>query len=116
MNATNKRTSLNEDEKRAVDAVLKSVSASFSVDSFILFGSKARCDANAESDVDLLIVTRRELDYKEMHRITNFVLQANLEYNTSITGVVVSKKEWESELWSILPFRINVMREGVNLV
>ncbi len=55
------KSSLTENEKKTLESVKKNVSAVFDVESFMFFGSKARGNAHPDSDVDLLVVTRKEL-------------------------------------------------------
>lgn len=112
-NNKNNRPALTANERKAIEAVKKSVSAVFEVERFMLFGSKARGDAAPDSDVDLLIITGRDLIRNEKHKISSLVLKANLEYETNISMVVVDKETWESELWSCVPLRQNVEEEGI---
>ena len=81
----------------------------------ILYGSRARGDAEEESDYDLIILTDKEvtLDREDEYRKQLFPLQ--LETGTVLTILLVSRKQWDSPLFNAMPFYRNVKREGVYL-
>jgi predicted nucleotidyltransferase len=85
----------------------------FDIRQYILFGSKARGDASPDSDIDLLIVTGRELEHGERHMISHVLTDINLEYDTLFSFIAVEEKEWNGKLYSFLPIHINVEREGI---
>ncbi len=81
------------------------------LDAIILFGSRARGDAQAESDIDVLIVVRGEFDYGDLIRRTSASIAAlSLENDVVISRAFVSKDQFERER---SPFLLNVRREGV---
>lgn len=78
------------------------------------FGSWARGDANAQSDVDLLIVLD-EVDgsyYREIDRIADATFELGLDAGRSISGVPASEQEFEH---SGEPLFSTVRREGVRV-
>lgn len=81
----------------------------------ILYGSRARGDAEEESDYDLIILTNREatLEREDEYRKQLFPLQ--LETGAVFTVLLVERKEWDSPLFNAMPFYRNVKREGVYL-
>ena len=83
--------------------------------SVIVFGSVARGEATADSDLDLLAVTSRELSYAEETAAYDAVYRTNLQYDTNISIVVVDAARWESPLWSKLPLYQAVQQEGMLL-
>lgn len=62
-----------------------------------LFGSYARNEADAESDVDVLIVLGEYSRYgAEVDRVSEAVSQLSLEHGVTITVVFVRESQWAS--------------------
>ncbi len=80
-------------------------------DSIVLFGSRARGDAQPDSDIDVLIVMRGEFDYDDLLQRTSPGLAAlSLKNDVVISRVFVSREQYDR---SHSPFILNVRREGV---
>jgi len=76
-----------------------------------LYGSHARGEATAGSDIDVLIIIRDDFDYGEMlHRTINLVADLSLEHDVVISRAFISKERFENEM---SPFLMNVRREAV---
>lgn len=79
----------------------------------LLFGSRARGDADEDSDVDVLVVLTGEVDaMTEIHRTGGIVAGLCLRHNLVISCVFVSLRRYEIEQ---TPLLMNVRREGVAL-
>lgn len=75
----------------------------------ILYGSKARGDAEPESDIDLLVATSDE--YERVKKICY-----DFEYdNLIIAPMVFARGDWEYYQRLKLPFYVNVRRDGIEL-
>jgi len=81
----------------------------------ILYGSRARGDAEPESDYDLLIVTDGEssLEREDFFRRSLFPIE--LESEVVITVTLIDRTAWNSALYDAMPFYRNVRRDGVLL-
>ncbi|MDR1879321.1 MAG: nucleotidyltransferase domain-containing protein [Tannerellaceae bacterium] len=81
----------------------------------ILFGSEARNDTNADSDIDLLILLDGDsLTWKERAAIMDPLFFLELELGIMISPIIHTRKEWYNPPFKT-PFYINVMNEGIRL-
>ena len=76
-----------------------------------VFGSYARDEENAESDVDLLIVLDDVEDYsKEISATSELISELSLKYDLSLSRVFASEEDWRE---NHTLFFNNVRREAV---
>jgi predicted nucleotidyltransferase len=106
---------LSESEKDALIKLMSDLRASWPGAKFKLFGSKAKGLADEESDLDLLIVLPGDVSEDERRQIIHEVFDINLTFETNISTLIVSKKEWESDIFSLLPIHSFIEEEGVPL-
>ncbi|MFH1148794.1 MAG: nucleotidyltransferase domain-containing protein [Pseudomonadota bacterium] len=85
------------------------------IDELILYGSVARGESDGESDIDLLVITRRDFSRVERHRITDLVFDINLLYGTNFSTLVVDRRSWETGLFTVLPLHDEIIRDGIRL-
>src|SRR5882724_6732800 len=77
---------------RRATAILKQ---RFPVERVVLFGSKARGQDSPESDIDLLVLTRRTLGQAEKAGIVEALFDLQLELDVVLSTLVASLEEWE---------------------
>lgn len=82
------------------------------IESVILFGSVAREEAKEDSDIDLLIVTKKE-DFRLRRALAGLAFDILLETKESISLKVLSKDDFEKH--KDFSFLRNVISEGVQL-
>lgn len=81
----------------------------------ILYGSEARGDAHAGSDIDLLIlVDGDKLSLSQEEAITIPLYQIELATGVPVSPLVMLKSQWYNRPIKT-PFYINVMNEGITL-
>ena len=77
----------------------------------LLYGSQARAEATAGSDIDLVVVIAGAFDYGELIEQTSPLMGAlSLEHDVVISRAFVSQERFEREA---SPFVLNVRREGI---
>ena len=81
----------------------------------ILYGSRARSEAGSESDWDFLILLDRQPDQNMVAELRDRLYELELENDTVLSAIVRSRGEWNSELYSMLPFKETVDRDGIIL-
>ncbi len=79
----------------------------------ILFGSQARGDATPESDIDVMVVLKDEVNpYREIDRTNPLTTRLSLEYDTLVSTLFIAEDRLRLER---SPLLINVRREGVEI-
>lgn len=79
-----------------------------------LFGSLARGDATAFSDVDLLILTQADAETDPIQRILRYLPYFDLDRGVDI--LVFTAAEWQARLDQGDPFAHTLMRESIRLI
>ena len=79
----------------------------------VLFGSKARGNDDRESDIDLLVLTRRPLGAAEHDEVVNSLFDLQLKWNVVISVLIASEEQWEAGYYRILPIRCEIERDGI---
>ena len=83
----------------------------------ILFGSYARGDYNADSDIDVMIIADiAETDImKHIYTISEYLGEFLIDYDIVISPVIESYNRYQ-EYKDVIPFLKNVQKEGIGLV
>ena len=80
----------------------------------ILYGSVARGDATDESDVDIAIVIKKEMDGQTKKRFISWAADMDIRHERVFS--IVDIQEENMEKWEkILPFYQNIRKEGIVL-
>ncbi len=84
------------------------------VESIVLYGSLARNEAHADSDIDILIVAQ-DNDRRLYDRISRIRTRIDLDNNTLTTLIQMSRDEFKRYIKLGSPFIESVMKESVIL-
>ena len=79
----------------------------------ILYGSRARGAARADSDWDFLILLPAPRDKTLEAQIKDCLYDVELETNTVVSSLIRSKQEWLSSRYAVLPLHQQIERDGV---
>lgn len=103
------------DQRNALEVIRHRLYSQFQVHAVVLFGSVARGEADADSDVDLLIITPQPMTSSQRHEITDMVCEVNLAFGTNFSTLVVDRYSWEEGRISVLPLKTAILKEGIPL-
>ena len=99
-------------ERDSIKEAARVLMAELPVTRVILFGSKARGDAEPDSDIDLLVLTSCPVTTQLRHEITHRLCDINLEHDVCLSRIAVSEEEWENGLIRYMSIHDNIEREG----
>ena len=102
-------------QNKALSELKKKLERDFEIINIAIFGSVVREEADRESDLDLLIITKNPLQRTLRHQITDLVCEVNLKFATNISTLVVDQAAWQLGLYSVLPIHDEILKEGVLL-
>lgn len=81
------------------------------LDKIILYGSQARKDAQIDSDIDVLVVLKVQINpYKEIDRTGDIIAQISLDYDVVLSRHFISLEQFNHDH---NPFLQNVKKEGI---
>ena len=100
-------------QREALAELRRRLLTDFEVEGIVLFGSAARGEADDESDLDLLILTKKPLARATRHRITDLIFDINLRHGTKFSSLVIDRENWETGAASVLPIHDEILRDGV---
>lgn len=101
-----------DDFLRRVKAAVRAVEPSAEV---LLYGSRARGDANPLSDWDFLILLDGAVDRERERRARHQLYDVELATERLVSSIIRSREEWQGAKARWTPFRENVRREAVAL-
>jgi predicted nucleotidyltransferase len=104
--------SLDGGEKWAVEDAVSILRDRFELEGAILYGSKARGDDDAHSDVDLLLITRRLLHWREEKAIVELLFEVGMRHGVIFSPLFVSSEEWNGGRFTEFPIYKEIIRDG----
>jgi uncharacterized protein len=112
---TIEQAGLDSREHAAISAAARLLRERFAALEVVLFGSRARGEGDAESDLDLLVVTARPLDWRERQALVDALFDIELEHDVVLSPLVVARDAWQRGPYTVLPIRWEIERDGVTV-
>jgi len=106
---------LTEHDQLLLHCIRKTIHAIEPTARVILYGSRARGDAQPDSDWDLLILLDGAVAHHHTAALRQRLYELELQADVVLSVIVLSKQEWESPLSHAMPFYSYVVREGIEL-
>ena len=106
---------LSNRERQALAAAAAALKDRFPVEQLVLFGSRARGEGDAESDLDLLVLTTRELGWTERRAIVDTLFDVELAHEVVLSPLIVSGRSWRDGIYRVLPIHGEIARDGVSV-
>ena len=100
-------------DRAAIVAAATLLKARFPVLRVCLFGSKATGRDDAESDIDLFVLTSRSLSWQERDAVTDALFDVEMEFDVVVSTLVVCEEDWLRCPYQVLAIRDEVERDAV---
>jgi uncharacterized protein len=107
------RSAIREKDREAIQAAAQVLRGLLPVEEIFLFGSKSRGDDDAESDIDLLVLTARPLSHREHRAVCDALFPIEMAHDEVISALLVPAADWTAGPLSVLPIRAEVEEQGV---
>jgi hypothetical protein len=104
---------MNETDESVIEKFRALLLERVRVDRIILFGSRARGDAQSDSDMDLLIVLHEPPTGETQEFIHNCAWEAGIDHSVVVVPIVYSRQEWEEGPEQSSLLAMAVQREGI---
>jgi uncharacterized protein len=106
---------LTSEERAGVRETVRLLRTALPVERIVLFGSKCRGDGDPESDIDILVLTRRPTSRAERHAACDLTYPVQLAHDVVISLLIVSVDEWRHGPISALPIRREIEEQGATV-
>ena len=106
------QAALDDRERAAIRAAARLLHERFAALQVVLFGSRARGEGDAESDLDLLVA--RPIDWRERQALVDALFEIELTHEVILSPLVVMRA-WQQGPYTALPIHEEVERDGVTV-
>ena len=80
-----------------------------------IYGSRARGEAAADSDWDVMIITVQSVNPELKRALRHALYEIEWDNDCVISSIIHSREEWNGALLKMTPFYKNVTRESVRI-
>jgi len=100
-------------EKEAIREATKMLKEKFPVKEIILFGSKARGESDEESDIDLLLVTKGSIHWRDRQAIIHALFDLGMKHDVIFSILDTTESDFDKGIFTAFPIFQEIIREGV---
>lgn len=104
---------MNASEQQVLQRLKQMLQQRINVHQIILFGSRARGNACAESDMDVLVVVDHPINREVRNAVSECTWQAGFDSGIVVTAILFTRDEWENGPEYYSPLAEAVRAEGV---
>jgi predicted nucleotidyltransferase len=104
---------MNLHDRQILLACLSTVRSLDTSADIILYGSRARGQAQPESDMDILVLLQKAPTYVVTRTIRDKIYDIGLAEDVVISVIVRGRRQWNSPVSQAMPFYKNVEHEGI---
>lgn len=106
-----------EQEEKAIQSFIDTLQVCFkdALHDVVLFGSKARGDSMADSDIDILLVLDSD-NWIIRNEVSQIASRISLNFDLLIAAHVVSVKNWQQMTIERFSLYKNIMQDGIPLL
>lgn len=106
---------INAVELEALKKLYTLIKDPFNVKKLVLFGSRARGEAEEYSDIDILVLTKSPRLSSDRSKLADLSAEINVDYGVAISCLYYNEEDWESgEVINPL-LKQNIEREGIEV-
>ena len=99
-------------ERKAILAAVRAIKTQFPIQRVILFGSKARGNSDEHSDIDLVLISLRPLDWREEKAIVDILFDIGMEQDVIFSPFFVDLDDWQGGILREFPIYQEIVSEG----
>jgi len=114
-NLAEKEAMLERHVKKIILDCRDAIRANYSTAEIVLYGSYARRQAGAESDVDLLVLLDEDVTPSKKRIIRDTLYEISLSADLAISTIIRNYDVWHSPISQATPFYKAVQREGIQV-
>ena len=99
-------------EREAIETAFSHIKKRFPLEKTVLFGSKARGESDAYSDIDILFITSRSLHWREEKAIIDILFEIGMEYDVIFSPLFATDDEWSGGDFTEFPIYSEIIKDG----